>query len=69
MNQTLRMCPPNLRTETLRSFERRLLRHVQESGALAEIARQLDLAPIAVDLLETQAKVDATRLAVLGCAR
>lgn len=66
---TLRMCPPDLRTETLRAFERRLGRHVQESADLAQIAQQLDLTPIAVDLWETHGKVEGVRLAVLGCSR
>jgi hypothetical protein len=66
---TLHLCPPNLRTETLRSYERRLFRAVMEIRDCADIAQQLDMVPVAVDLRETQARVEAARLAVLGCAR
>lgn len=67
--QTLRMCPPNLRAETMRAFERRLGRHVQETADLAQIAQQLDLAPIAADLWETHGAIEGVRVAVVGAAR
>lgn len=65
---TLRVCPPNLRQETLISFERRIGRLAEEHGACAEIADQLDIPGIAVDFREIQMKIDATRLVVAGCA-
>ncbi len=68
-NQTLRVRLPDLRAETMQRFERRLRHHAQEAADLAQIALQLDLAPVAVDLVETNARVNATRLAILGCAR
>lgn len=65
-NQTLRARLPDLRAETMQTFERRLRHHAQEAADLAQIALQLDLAPVAVDLVETKARVNATRLAILG---
>jgi hypothetical protein len=67
--RTLRPCPPNLRTETLRSFETRLKRHATEASDCADIAQQLDLVPLAVDLRDVEKRIDAARLTVAGCAR
>ena len=66
---TLHLCPPTLRTETLRSFERRLRELAAEGGACADIAQQLDLVALSVELRDVQGRSDAARLSVLGAAR
>ena len=66
---TLHLCPPSLRTETLRSFERRLRKLAAEGDACADIALQLDLVPLSVELRDLHGRVDAARLSVLGAAR
>lgn len=69
MKRTLHRYPPDLRTETLRLFARRLREFAVEGKSCADIAQQLDLVPLAAELQGIHTRIDAAHVAVVGCAQ
>lgn len=69
IRQTLRSRLPDLRTETLRAFAKLLKELADGATRCAEIAQQLDMMPLAVELRDLHARIDAARLSVTAVAR